>query len=327
MSTNILFTIPNLSEGIITKRPSKYCKTPYVGDLILVDETDKNNKNNENNKNDEKNELMVHTPSLGCCGHVENGSTVLITPILLDDKKKKSQSKDGKPHCTHRVMFAIYKETHLGIQCPEQIIGVYPQLAENIAENALIKNNITCLKDIKEYSTQSEILNSRFDFIGVDSNNTLFVMEIKNVPLADYIDMSKEDKKKAIKNKTFHEIVKTKKYNEKIAYFPDGYRKTMKNDEVVSERALKHIQELHYIKKKSKTRCILCFVIQRTDVCLFQPSLIDATYRKAVQDAWKDGVEIIALQVGWNRNGECTLITDKLPIQLFDSYGPYFVEK
>ena len=67
------------------------------------------------------------------------------------------------------------------------------------------------LKDIKEYSTQSEILNSRFDFIGVDSNNTLFVMEIKNVPLADYVDMSKEDKKKAIKNKTFHKIVKTKK--------------------------------------------------------------------------------------------------------------------
>ena len=49
---------------------------------------------------------------------------------------------------------------------------------------------------------------------------------------------------------------------------------------------------------------------------LFQPSLIDITYRNAVQQAWKDGVEIIALQVGWNRNGECQFITDKLPTKI-----------
>ena len=35
-----------------------------------------------------------------------------------------------------------------------------------------------------------------------------------------------------------------KKFNEKIAYFPDGYRKNKST--VVSERALKHINELAF---------------------------------------------------------------------------------
>jgi len=132
-------------------------------------------------------------------------------------------------------------------------------------------------------------------------------MEVKNVPLADFDDITAvERKKKNYSDRTF---------NSKIAYFPDGYRKKTKDP--VSPRALKHIRELTLIKKESKTRCIMCFVIQRTDVESFQPSIIDPEYRKAFYEAIEAGVEVITLVVKWNREGEAYFIRDDLPITEF----------
>jgi DNA-binding sugar fermentation-stimulating protein len=85
----------------------------------------------------------------------------------------------------------------------------------------------------------------------------------------------------------------------------------------VSPRALKHIRELTLIKKESKTRCIMCYVIQRTDVDRFQPSIIDPEYRNAVKEAMDAGVEIITLVVKWSRDGEAQFIRDDLPITEF----------
>jgi DNA-binding sugar fermentation-stimulating protein len=58
----------------------------------------------------------------------------------------------------------------------------------------------------------------------------------------------------------------------------------------------------------------MCYVIQRTDVDRFQPSIIDPEYRSAFKDAVEAGVEIITMVVSWNRNGEATFIRDDLPI-------------
>ena len=41
------------------------------------------------------------------------------------------------------------------------------------------------------------------------------------------------------------------------------------------------------------------FVIQRTDVTKFQPSIIDPIYREAIKQAHKDGVEIMTFNVEW----------------------------
>ena len=101
-------------------------------------------------------------------------------------------------------------------------------------------------------------------------------------------------------------------FNTKVAYFPDGYRK--KCEDAVSPRALKHIRELTFIKKNSKIRCIMCYVIQRTDVNRFQPSIIDPEYREAFKEALNTGVEIITMVVRWNRNGEANFVRDDLPI-------------
>ena len=152
------------------------------------------------------------------------------------------------------------------------------------------------------------MLNSRFDFAGIDERGKYFVLEVKNVPLADYADVSSVDRKKMVKTGNFAHIP----INEKISYFPDGYRK--KKGAVVSERALKHINELAEISHSKIIRPIICFVVQRTDVSSFQASLLDPIYKEAFNEAIKQGVEVIILVVSWNAQGEATFITCDLPI-------------
>ena len=94
----------------------------------------------------------------------------------------------------------------------------------------------------------------------------------------------------------------------------NGYRK--KRDDPVSPRALKHINELAYIKRNFETRCIMCYVIQRTDVDRFQPSVIDQIYREAFREAVNAGVEVITMVVEWNREGEAYFIKDDLHINI-----------
>ena len=276
----ILFTIDQLHKGVIIKRPSAHIKTPYVADVTV-----------------ENIEFLAHTPSLGCCGLADKGAEVLM-------------EKTEKTKTNFRVQLAIFNE-------PEknniQYIGINPKLSETLVNNALLNNCFHNLKNIKKIGREKKILNSRFDFIGVDKDNRSFILEVKAVPLADYDDIyAKERKKKDYTNRA---------YDTKISYFPDGYRKKLKD--TVSPRALKHVQELEKIKQQEPNmRCILCFVIQRTDVKQFQPSLIDPIYRKAVQKAWINGVEIFTLQVSWSVEGVASFYSSKLPICLFETYGP-----
>ncbi len=151
-------------------------------------------------------------------------------------------------------------------------------------------------------------MDSRFDFTGVDQDGIPFIMEVKNVPLADYEDVSSVDRKKM--------DFTGRQFDTKVAYFPDGYRK--KSSDPVSPRALKHIRELTLIKKETKTRCIMCYVIQRTDVNRFQPSIIDPEYREAFKTAIDSGVEIITMVIRWTKEGEAYFVRDDLPITPFD---------
>lgn len=281
----IQFTKPVLGE--IIKRPSQFCKTPYVADVKLID--------------DENNHVMGHSPSLGCCGLADKGSTIIMTKV--DEKKKQK--------CSHTIQLALYSEGEHSV-----IIGINPKLGETIAEQSLINNCILNLTNVMSYHREVPILNSRFDFAGKDSTGKPFVMEIKNVPLADYVDMSKKDKKLYDTNNN-----NNKSFDQKISYFPDGYRK--KNTDVVSPRALKHIQELEHIATTSNgnVRAILCFIVQRDDVKHFQTSNIDLIYKEAVYKAHKNGVEIKTIQVKWTYDGICHFIKNDLPISLNEADG------
>ena len=276
-----LYQIKNPVEGTVLKRPSAYCKTPYVADVQIENE-----------------DILGHSPSLGCCGLADKGSAVILSKL-----------EGGKTKTSHRLELSIQKEGEY-----TTIVGINPRLGESIAENALKANCISGLQNILSYTRETTILTSRFDFTGIDENGGTFIMEIKNVPLADYNDVPKKERKHYL-----HKL-ENMQYNEKIAYFPDGYRK--KSTDVVSPRALKHVEELEKIAKTSRTRAILCFVVQRSDANCFQPSNIDMTYKKAVQKAWLNGVEIRTIQVEWSLDGSCRFIRDDLPIYLFDTEGP-----
>jgi DNA-binding sugar fermentation-stimulating protein len=60
----------------------------------------------------------------------------------------------------------------------------------------------------------------------------------------------------------------------------------------------------------------MCYVIQRTDINRFQPSVIDPEYREAFKAAVKSGVEIITMVVQWNRDGEAYFVKDDLVINI-----------
>ena len=279
----LVYNFNFIHQASIIKRPSKTSKTPYVADIIL--------------NNDETNtETMGHCPALGCCGHADAGCNVLVS--TLDGDKKV---------CSHRVELAIFTETKHDKDY-SVIIGINPKLAENIAESCLKANLVKNLINIKSYKREVKFKNSRFDFAGIDSDGVPFIMEIKNVPLADYVDVSKKDRK------NYTELINNADFNDKIAYFPDGYRKN--KGAVVSPRALKHIQELQELVEPGKQRAILCFVIQRDDASSFQTSNLDSTYKAAVKEAYENGFEINVLQLKWTMNGECYFIRNDLPINL-----------
>jgi DNA-binding sugar fermentation-stimulating protein len=282
----MLLKIDRLIEGEIVKRPSKHIKTPYVADV-------KSDFLSE--------EILAHTASLGCCGLADTGATILMAPMPIP------KSKNTKQKCQYRIYLSTLKEKGC-----EEIIGIHPKLAEVLVENSLKTNCLSSLQNVQSYRTETTIfvegkVDSRFDFSGIDCNGIPFIMEVKNVPLADYDDITAKDRKKMNYDQ--------RERCSKVAYFPDGYRK--KSTDPVSPRALKHIRELTLIKKESITRCILCFVIQRTDVDRFQPSIIDPEYRQAVKESIDAGVEIITLVVKWNRNGEAYFVRDDLPITPF----------
>jgi len=276
----LLVDLENVYSGEIVKRPSQQCKTPYVADVQLQDGST----------------ILGHSPSLGCCGLADKGATVLMT--------RSKQNNTNKPTvCSHRIDLAIYKEHEREI-----IIGINPKIGETIAEEALKLNCIDNLQNVKSFTREVKIMNSRFDFAGIDENGIPFVLEIKNVPLADYVDVPKKERKHYIAE------CENKKFDEKIAYFPDGYRKN--STDVVSPRALKHIQELEEIAKSCKVRAILCFIIQRNDVKQFQTSNVDLIYKDAVYQASLNGVEIKTIQVEWTKQGQCYFVRNDLPIYL-----------
>jgi sugar fermentation stimulation protein A len=287
----LLLKLNDLIKVKIISRPSKICKTPYVADIELQDGSI----------------VQAHCASLGCCGLCEKDGYVYASPILSNCPQSKSKV------CSYKIYLSqIYEEKIINEETfiNNQIIGVDPKLAETLVENALTSNCFTSLKNIKKYRREAALGNSRFDFIGIDENNKYFILEVKNVPLSDFADVNYVEKKKLLKADAF----KNMKYNEKISYFPDGYRKTKEG--VVSERALKHINELSEVTISKIIRPIICFVIQRTDSGSFQASNIDPTYKAAFNEAVKKGVEVIILMIEWTANGEAKFVTCDLPINL-----------
>jgi DNA-binding sugar fermentation-stimulating protein len=267
MESSIIYSIDKLYKAIVINRPSKVCKSPYLADVAVY--------------NDEKEiieeNVMAHTPALGCCGYVEADSIVYCT---------KSASKTAKSK--YVVQISQMKDINIKV-------GINPMLANPIVKELLLKNKIPPFNDIKKLKQEVKIGNSRFDFT-FENQKMKVILEVKNVPIADVVDVDEKTRKKM-------DLSKYDPY-EKIAIFPNGFRKNV--NEPISERAVKHTNHLAEMAKDEKedTICAIVFLIQRTDVTYFQPSNIDSFYQNALYKASDAGVLIIPICVEWVDN-EC----------------------
>jgi len=242
--------------AIIEKRPSAFIKSPYVADATITSDGEK---------------VLVHTPSLGCCGLADKGATVLCSKLI------------GKK-CAYRAELSLHTPTNTWV-------AVNPKLSEHVINELMKNDSLYYLKNLKWHRREKTILNSRFDFIGVDGDGCPFINEVKHVPLAT---------------------------DAGVAYFPDGWRK--KKGDPVSPRAIKHLEDLIEIKKQSRTRCILTFVVHRADAVAFQPARSDPIYLEVIRRAWREGVEIYAIKATWERvwPNFASDYDERLPIILFD---------
>lgn len=281
-ANNILFRLAPLKRGIIVNRPSKTCKSPYVADVLL---------------DGEKETIMVHSPSLGCGGLCQTNSIVMVQP-----------SVNTKSKCTHRILLS---ETNV---CDDDkndkskiYVATHPRLAEDAVKYSLKMDLIHELKGHRTECVKEQVKfgNSRFDFAGITAQGRPFLVEVKCVPLADYEDIDAKERRK----KNYDDKMLWNPYH-KVAYFPDGYRK--KKTDVISPRALKHIQELEAIAAKGDIDTYLCFVIQRSDVSRFVVSCLDPIYRKAVYKAMNNGVGILTIQCKYDLEGNCTIINQNM---------------
>ena len=265
-----LYKTSKLYKAIVLNRPSKACKSPYLADVKVFDENESIIEEN----------VMAHTPALGCCGLIKPGSWVYCTKSTSEKSKSKF----------------IINHVHL----PEEnlTVGVNPMLANPIVKQLLIANKFPGFKNIKNLKQEVTIGDSRFDFrFEISKGKKTVFLEVKNVPIADVVDVEEKIRKKM----DLSGFDNTKK----IAVFPSGDRKSVK--EPISERAIKHTNHLAELMKESdgKIICAIVFLIQRTDVVKFKPSFIDPFFQKALYDAVDAGVKVFPVCVEWKGN-ECS---------------------
>jgi DNA-binding sugar fermentation-stimulating protein len=264
-----LYVLPKLYTAIVISHPSKVCKSPYLVDVKVFD---------DDNKVIEEN-VMAHSPALGCCGMISSGAYVLCSAKASEEAKSKSDKVKSK-YTIHHVIDTSESDGWA--------IGVNPMLANPIVRALLENNKIELFQDITELKAEVTVEESRFDFTFKNKEGKKVYLEVKNVPLVDEKDKS-------------------------IAIFPDGYRKN--KAEPVSPRALKHVNHLARLcRENPDVVCALVFLIQRSDVEYFKPSSLDPIYHKAVYDAVDDGVHVLPLCVTWNDN-VCSFLK---PVQLLD---------
>lgn len=225
-------------------------------------------------------EDLAHCPSLGISGLLNTECEFYVS--VSNNEKRKSK------YTVELINAPSSKTTYT-------ITNTNPQMGNIMFEN-LLKNN--CLPDYinyKSYKREKTIENSRFDFYIIKENGEEEYVEIKSVVLCDY---EKDDYPLYLKP----EISEMKKYK-KAAIFPDGYRKN--KNVPISERAIKHINELGKLKSEKNISTSLYFIVQRNDCEYFKPSNKDQFYYEALKQGHKNGVKLKAISLEWTKEGIC----------------------
>ena len=191
-----IYVLPQLYKAMILSRPSKICKSPYLADVNIYDVD--GNKIEEN--------VMAHSPALGCCGLITTNSFVYCT--------KSNSVRNKSKYIIHHVL-----------QDDHSIIGVNPMIANPIVKSLLLNNKIDEFQNITNLQSEVTIDESRFDFSFQNDQNLKVYLEVKNVPLTLQNDLSS---------------------NTKTAIFPDGYRKNKNEPiSIRALKHVNHLTSIH----------------------------------------------------------------------------------
>lgn len=263
-------------QASVEKRPSKSIKSPYCADIIL---------------NADNTQTIAHAPSLGCSGLVESGSAVFCEPRRGDTSKT-----------SHAIQGV---EVYGGVR-----IGVNPIFANKIVQSILSKGFLEEWKDIEHIKPEAVIEDSRIDFCVTRTNGKKVWVEVKNVPLAAYVNAPTKD------YRSLCVVEDSSKIHQKIAVFPDGFRKNKK--EMISPRAAKHLECLQRrVADGDEAYCV--YLTQRADVKEFQPSMCDPQYRYTFLKARAAGVQIRCYSVEWDENFQHVYFVKSVPVVVSSS--------
>jgi sugar fermentation stimulation protein A len=143
---------------------------------------------------------------------------------------------------------------------PESLVGVNTLVPNRLAAEAIEAGGVESLNDYSQIRREVKAGdNSRIDLLLTKGDSDRCYVEIKNCTLVE----------------------------DSIAYFPDA----------VTSRGLKHLGELQKLVS-SGSRCVMFYLIQRTDAELFKPAdQIDPEYGRELRRAVRRGVEILVYDV------------------------------
>lgn len=282
--------IVGITDGKIINRPSAKFPLEMISDVWLT----KDNK-----------QVLAHTPSMGCAGLAEAGNDVLVAYCPNDE------INTGLEIFSHTVFLSVFKENEVN----EQIIALHPNIAMELIESIIEKNLISALPPVKQFKRYVPMkmegkVDSCFSFVGICEDDIPFVMEVNNVPFAEYnhgeeLSASAGAPDSADSAATT-DSADSAEWNTKTAYFPEKNKNTTD--------LIKRIKDLTMIRSESMVRCFIAYVIERTDIDKFEFSMYDNAYRAAVKEAIETGVDIVPIVISWTKEGIAFFVTDELSI-------------
>ena len=301
MAGQFVLQIVGITEGKILSRPSIKLALNTVSDVFITKDNTR---------------VLAYTPSMSCDTLADAGRSVLVAPCLDD-----SNLFPPEKRYTHAVFLSVYNDEE-GNPETEQIIAINPKIAIELMESAIEKKLIAALQNVKQFKRNVPMkienkIDSCFTFVGMCDDEIPFIMEVHNVPFAEYnhgqAQQAQAQEAQPVQAQPVQaqaqEAQQAEKldYDSKVAYFPE------KNNTNTIE-LLKVVRDLITIKSESNIRCMLGFVIERTDIERFEISKYNSEYRAVVKEAIDHGIDIIPLVISWTKEGIAFFVTDELPV-------------
>jgi hypothetical protein len=299
-------------QATLVCRPSQRNRSPYVGDIELVDTG---------------RVAICHLPNLDMGGKCVPGTTLWVEPFK---DKTTGQSigpdavnrKYNTPKCEFAARLVRVQDDALVDARYEPVwVGGHPSLGETLAENLIMRHMehvkaIPGIGVIESYQKQVTISDhTRADFVLRSSQPISTskanvpkhrIVEVKTVVDTDYCSswsLPPPNKGKCI-------FTSNREPYQRAAIFPWGSsrQKGPDGESVVSARAIKHVRELTDLVKRKEYDATILFLVVRGDAEIFRPNHEAcpsfARYLKEAKDA---GVQLLAKRVKWDDSdvGRC----------------------